>query len=408
MSNRLNLLSPEFQTNPYPFYEELRRRGVCQVEPGGLWAVARYEDVMYVLKNPQHFSSEGMKLTAEPPWFGRKNPVCESIIMMDPPRHGRLRTLLSRSFGPATLARLEPRLRAKSEELVTRMLERREVDFVDDFALPIPVDVLGALLGLDPSLQSRFKEWADDIVSIGTTHPDDTEKMAKSRRTVEEMEHYLGEVMESRRRAPGDDMVSDLLRAQVEGESLTDAEVMGFLFVLLLAGLEATMHLISQSGKTLMEHPEVLERLRADRSLLPKFIEEVLRYEAPSQATLRICTAANVTVGGVSLPQGSPVLVIQASACRDENYCPDSNRFDLDRPGPQNLPFGHGIHYCLGAQLARLEARVALEVLISRVGTLVERGERQWVSSLSVRGLKKLPMEVLPLAAPHATLPVVG
>jgi cytochrome P450 len=397
MSTRLNLMAPEIRDNPYPVFAELRRNApVCQVDPGGMWAVSRYDDVVHALKSHQLFSTEGLRLATEPAWFGRTNPVSDSMLFMDPPKHGRLRALVSRAFTPAVLARLEPGIRTRAEELVTGLLERRTVDFVEAFAMPIPASVIGSLLGLDPSLHSRFKAWSNDIIAIGGTALDDTRQQEQCRRTVVEMETYLQQVLDSRRVALGDDMVSELLRARVDGESLTNVELMGFLFLLLIAGLETTTNLLCHGVRMLAAHPDVLARLRADPSLISRFVEEVLRYESPLQASLRLCTQ-DVVLGGVSLPRGAPVLLLHGSATHDERYFPDPERFDIDRPGPQNLPFGHGVHFCLGAPLARLEARVALEVLLARIGRVEMRTERvDWVPSLTMRGPRTLPVEVWP------------
>jgi cytochrome P450 len=397
MSSRLNLLAPEVRDNPYPTFAELRRNApVCQVEPGGLWAVSRYEDVLQVIKTSQLFSSEGFRLTTAPPWLGRSNPLTDSMLFRDPPNHGRLRALVSRAFTPAILAQQEPGLRARAEKLVTRLLDRRSVDFVEDFAMPVPASVIGALLGLDPSLHSRFKSWANDIIAIGGTAPDDIPTQDQCRRTIVEMEMYLQQVLDSRRASPGEDMLSELIKARIDGESLTNEELMGFLVLLLMAGLETTANLLSHSARMLAAHPDVMARLRADPSLIPRFIEEVMRYEPPVQASLRMCTD-DVMLGGVHLPRGAVVLALQGSATHDERHFPDPERFDIDREGPQNLPFGHGIHFCLGAPLARLEARVALEVLLARVGRLELRTERiDWTPSLTIRGIKTLPVEVWP------------
>ncbi|EPX64112.1 putative cytochrome P450 hydroxylase [Cystobacter fuscus DSM 2262] len=398
MHQRLNLMSPEIRANPYPAYAEFRRTTpVAQVDPGGLWAVSRYEDVLHIFKNPKLYSSEGLRLAADPPWFGRSNPISDSLIFMDDPKvHGRMRGLVNRAFGPSALSRLEPSIRATAEQLTTRVLDRRDVDFVADFALPLPASVIGALLGLDPALHSRFKQWADDIMAISATQPGDTAMLEQCRRTVAEMEQYLGQVLEHRRQTPGDDMVSDLLRSRVDGEALTAKELLGFLFLLLIAGLETTVHLLGHSARILAEHPAVLRQLRGDRSLIPRFIEEVLRFEPPVHGTIRLCTQ-DVTLAGVSLPRGSPLLVLQGSALRDEHYCADADRFSLERKGPQNLAFGHGMHFCLGAALARVEARVALEALLARCGTVSLRPEPvEWNFAMTVRGMRNLPLEVLP------------
>jgi cytochrome P450 len=396
-SARPNLLRPEFLQNPYPLYAELRRTApVCQVEPKGIWAITRYSDVQYVLKNPQLFSSAGLKAGAEPPWLGRKHPLNDSLVMQDPPAHGRLRALVAKAFGGSMLTRMEPGIRATCELLANNLLASPTVDFVKEFSIPLPASVIGGMMGLDASLHPRFKQWSDNIIGVSTIRPDDTERMEATRRTLSDMEQYFQEVLEQRRREPGEDMVSELLRARVDGESLTNAELMGFLFMLLVAGLETTANLLSNSARILATSPETLARLQAERSLIPGFIEEVLRCESPVQMSMRLCVQ-DAEVGGVRLPRGSLVYVVLGSALRDEAHFPDAERFDMTRKNTESLPFGHGIHFCLGAQLGRLEARVALEVLLSRVSGWALRTERlEWVPSIVMRGLRTLPVELTP------------
>jgi cytochrome P450 len=315
------------------------------------------------------------------------------LFVDDPKQHGRLRGAANRAFQPAGLARIEPFLRATADELTTHLLGRRTVDFIEDFALPLPASVIGALLGLDPSLNPRFKQWADGIVAISASQPEDTERVAYCKRTVAEMEQYMGEVIAQRRSAPTDDMVSELIRASGD-EALTDNELIGFLFLMLVAGLETTMHLLGHSARILAEHPDLLERLRANRSLIPAFIEEVLRFEPPVQATMRMCTE-DVTLSGVTVPLGSVLVALMASAVRDVLFAPRAELFRVEREGPRSLGFGPGLHFCLGAALARLEARVALETLIPRCEGLALRPEPiEWNVSMTVRGVRNLPLEV--------------
>jgi cytochrome P450 len=396
VNGRVNLLAPEFLANPYPSFAKMRRdTPVCQVEPGGLWAVTRYADVMSVLKSPHLFSSEGFARSMEPPWLGY-NPLARSLLVMDPPRHGKSRALVSRALTSTTIAQLEPFLRTTTERLVDELLERREVDFLHALALPLPAAAIGHLMGLDASLYSRFKDWTDHLAVISAISATDLERQQQVQRSVREMEGYLKQVVEQRRREPGDDMVSGLLAARLEGEALSDEELMSFLFALLAAGVETTVNLLGNAALLLADNPELLERLRAEPALIASFIEEVLRYEAPAQSTFRL-TTSEVELGGVKLPAHSVLILLLGSACRDEQYVPDAERFVLGRKEPGNLPFGHGIHFCLGASLARLEARVVLETLLSRIRGLSRQSEApQWHPSIQIRGLVRLPVRVVP------------
>jgi cytochrome P450 len=397
MSVRYNVLSPELKANPYPAYSEMRRSApICQVDPGGMWAVSRYDDVMYVLKNPQLFSSDGFRQISNPPWLGG-NPLAESIICLDPPRHGQLRAIINRAFSSAALARLEPRVQALAEQVVAELPLEQPVDIVPLYALRIPASVLGLLMGLDPSLHLQLKQWADLVTAgVSTVRSDEDERQQVARKAVAELKHYFSEMLEQRRREPGDDLVSGLLQARVDGEALTQDELLAFLFLLLVAGIESTMSLLSSSLMVLQERPELLARLRADRSLIPAFIEEVLRYEPPTHSLPRIITQ-DAELGGVRLPKGARLLILLASASRDEAHFPDAERFDMDRRGPQNLPFGHGIHFCLGAPLARMEGRLALEALLHRCGRL-EHGPEPltWYRSMTIRGPASLSLVLHP------------
>lgn len=395
MSSRLNLMAPEVLANPYPVYSELRRNApVSQVDPGGFYAVTRYDDVMTVLKSPQLFSSEGFRNATKPAWLGH-NPFADSMIVLDPPDHGRLRTIVNRAFGPTAMARLEQRVRAFAGQVVDQLPLGRQVDWVESFALPLPASVIGELLGLDASLRSHFKRWADDLTSITPVTPDMTARMEEIRGTVREAEQYLREVLAQRRREPAEDMVTDLLRAEVDGEALTDAELVSFLFLLLVAGLETTVHLLSHTARQLIAHPEVFERVRAEPALIPKLLDEVLRFEPPVRSVYRLVTA-DTELRGVPLPKGSRVLVMIGSANRDEAHFPNAERFDIDRGGTNNLPFGHGVHFCLGAPLAKLEAKLALETLLPRIKSLSAAGPVEWRRSVSVRGVQSLPVIVHP------------
>ena len=396
MSSLFNLMAPDIWANPYPHYEALRRAPTLErIEPGGFFAVSRFEEVMYVVKNPQLFSSAAQKIPTQPAWLRRKNPLLEAMVMADPPRHTRLRGLINRAFNTAALNRVEPRVRAFAERYADALPKGRPVDFIESFALRLPPSVMGDLMGLDPALHVQFKRWADVMVSLGAVPDTDAAAHEHVAKTIEEIERYLNEVVESRRRQPGDDMVSDLLRARMEGEALNPEELMGFHLLLRVAGVATTVHLIAPGARVLMAQPELFARLRADRSLLPAFIEELARYETSVPVSMRT-TTAEVEIRGTRLPPHTPVFVLFGAANRDEAQFPNADRFDMSRGSPPHLGFGHGIHFCIGAPLARLEARLAFEALLDRCGGLSAAGEPTWNFSLAVRGPAVLPVIVHP------------
>jgi cytochrome P450 len=395
MNERVNLLLPEIRKNPYPLYAELRRsHPVCQVDPGGMWAVTRYEDVQHVLRTPEIFSSAGFGALFKPPWLGH-NPVGDSMVTMDGPAHTKLRALLSRAFTARSIAQMEPRVAAIAAEQADRLLALGESDFVHDFAGPFPSRVIGELLGLDPGHHERFIRWGAHLSLITPAEPSE-EIAASIRESIREMEEYAREIVNARRRAPGDDMVGQLIRADVDGEALTDRHIVAFLFLLLPAGFETTANLIDNTMLGLLERPADLARLRADPSRIPAFVEEILRHDSPVHGILR-STTTEVELGGAILPKGAMVIALAGSANRDEAQFPDAERFDMDRGAQAGLAFGHGAHFCLGASLARMEARLGLEALFARFQGF-ERlpGELTWNSAVTVRGPLTLPLRFLP------------
>ncbi|WNG36209.1 cytochrome P450 [Archangium violaceum] len=388
MTQPLHLMTPEARANPYPLYAELRRRAVCQVEPGGMWAVSRYDDVVTVLKDPKRFSSAGLGQSFLPPWLER-NPTADSLVMKDPPDHTRLRAMVSRAFSGAALSRWESRIRDIAEELAEAAVRRQEVDFIADFALPLPSRVLNLFFGLEPAMALRLKGWADDLVSIPASQPS-PQRMAEIRHSLAEMERCFNALIEVRRTEPGEDLVSELIRT----EALTHEELLSFLFGLVPAGVETTVYLLANTMLVLSEHPRELERVRENPTLIPRLIEEVLRYEPPGQSSLRL-TTEDVVLSGVTIPRGSVVVALIGAAMRDEGRFPQADRFILDRENQGHLAFGHGPHFCLGAMLARLEARLGLEALFSRIrGFSLSRRDVTWSQSIIARGPLALPLRL--------------
>jgi len=394
MSLAIDLFAPEVRRDPYPTYDELRRSEVPQrVEPGGLWAISRHEDVQHALQHPELFSSTGFEMLYRPPWLPH-NPLASSLFTMDGQSHSKLRALVSRAFTPRNLGRLQPRIREIASECAKRLVGRGEVDFITEFAVPFPARVIAEVLGLDPALHAEFRRWVDDIASISPVPPPEA-VAARIRGTVAELEGYLRKVVAGRRRKPGDDIVSDLLEAEIDGAALTDDELIGFLFLLLPAGFETTRHVFANAMLAFLERPAELAALRGDPQAIPMWVEELLRHDPPVHGVMRL-TTAEVEVGGQRIPAGSLVCLLLGSANRDEARFPEASRFDAARESLGGLAFGHGTHFCLGAPLARLEARLGLEVLVARFrGFERAPGEVTWNMVPTVRGPNELWIRAL-------------
>ncbi|ATB27307.1 cytochrome P450 [Melittangium boletus] len=388
-----DLMPLAHRMNPYPLYAELRRdHPVCRVEPGGLVAISRYEDVEYVLKHPEIFSSHGFRVAWQPEWVG-DNPLAQSVAASDGQEHTRLRSLIGRAFTPAAINRLGERIRATASRLADDLLARGEADFMESFAAPLPARAISALLGIDPSLERHYKRWTEVLVSI-TPIPENTEHVRRTRDTIAEMKHHVQRLIDERRAQPSDDVLGLIVRGGPDGQRLSDPEIVGLVFTLLTAGLETTSFLFTHAVRLLAERPDVLEQLRAHRELLPKFIEEVLRYNGPVQALPRIVTT-EVELAGVRIERGACVLPLIASANRDEARFPHADRFDLERE-ESGIPFGYGAHYCLGAFLARLEARTGFDALLDRFSgfSLIPEG-LVWNRGLVTSGPVKMPVRFL-------------
>lgn len=391
--DRLNLFAPEVRKNPYPHYAALRRSApVAQVEPGGLWAVSRYEDVLAIFKDPTRFSSQGLRAATHQPWIDH-NPLTDSMLLMDPPQHTQIRGLVTGAFSTRVIPRVDPLAREAARAFVAHVRAGGEIDVCAALSTSLPAAVITNLLGLESALHERIRVWTDHLAAISPgTAP---ELQAHIRASIGELERYLLAVLADRRREKRDDLVSDLLVVEIDGQHLTDANLVSFLFLLVVAGYETTTHLLTNALRILADRPELLARLRAEPAAIPAFIEEVLRFEPSVHATVRLAREDS-QVAGVAIPAGSPVLLLLGSASRDERYVENPDHFNIDRRQRGNIPFGHGIHFCLGAALARAEARIALEELLPHVRGIRVTQEPTWNLSLAVRGPTTCMMEFEP------------
>jgi cytochrome P450 len=379
--------SPAVMADPYPFYERLRREEpVARDDHNGFWVLSRYADAVVALRDHVRFSSaEGIG-----PGKGGRSPQ-GPLIMRDPPDHTRLRSLVGRAFTPRTIAALEPRIREITDQMIDGVIDQGSFDLIQDLATPLPVIVIAELLGVEPERREDFKRWSDDVVrSIGPTMEMDGSRLQQS---FFDLGAYFYQAVEERRRGRRNDLISALVAAHEDQDALTSMEVLNFCTLLLIAGNETTTNLIANAMLALAQHPEQVEALSANPALIPSMVEEALRYDGPVQGIYRTATR-DVTFGETTIPAGDKVLVLFASADRDEAQFPNAGCFDITRTPNNHIAFGYGIHFCLGAPLARLEARIAFEHLFRRMTNLRPDPDATPVRMVNpiLRGLERYPM----------------
>lgn len=375
----LVLISDEFLRNPYPVLHQLQSETpVYWSESIGAWIVTRYDDILTTFRDITHFSNEGRLgraidyLTPEQRAnFGafQAHYATKSLLHSDPPDHTRLRALVNKAFTPRAVESMRPRIQALVDGLLDQALSAGPLDLIRDLASPLPAVVIAQIVGA-PSGDSRlFKRWSDDILAFQGVNRPTLEALERSQRGLVEMRTYLIGLIDDRRQHPQDDLISRLVAAESEGEHLTESELVSTCVTLLVAGHETTISLIGNGLLTLLRHPAQLQQLRQEPTLMPSAIEEMLRYESPvARQPRRILQ--DVTLGGQQLRQGQIVFQFLNAANRDPAYFPDPDQFDLRRPNNRHLAFGQGIHFCVGAPLARLEGPIAIGAVLRRMPNL--------------------------------------
>lgn len=399
----VDIYSPAHKADPFPFYAGLRDASpVHKVNlPAGqsAWLVTRFDDVAAVLKDERFAKDKYNALTPEqagkepwmPPLF---RPLTRNMLDLDPPDHTRLRALVSKAFTPRIVELLRPGIEALAERLLDGLRGRAGFDLIRDFALPIPTAVIADMLGVPPADRHRFHRWSNAIVS---TDPSPV-GMLRAVPPVWSFLRYIRQLVQRKRAAPADDLLTALVQAEEAGDRLSEDELVAMTFLLLVAGHETTVNLLGNGIQALLDHPDQLARVREDPRLVKPAVEELLRFAGPLETATERFAREDVVVAGVTIPRGSLVLAAVASANRDMRQFPDADRLDVSREPNRHLAFGLGPHFCPGAPLARLEAQVAIAALLRRVTCFrpaLSRGALRWRRGLAIRGMEALPVTVV-------------
>lgn len=400
--HRYDPFAPEVAADPYPWYRALRDRApVHYVEADNLYVVSRYDDVLSVLRQPRLFSSElgmGALMRGEAsPRLARPRSgsidvaALRVLIATDPPDHTTLRRIVSRPFTPRAIGELEPRVRDLAHSCVSELLaanDAGDADLVRHVAEPLPVLVIAEMLGIPPERRNDFKRWSDDVVGVLSGNAD----LERGQASMLEMFEFFTQAATERQRAPRNDLISLLVTGSEDG-ALSPTEIVVFCVLLLIAGNETTTNLLANWARAMFARPDLDVALRHHRELIPSAVEETLRYDGPVQALFRETREAT-SLANVDLPAHARVLILFGSANRDERHFPNPDEFRLDREPRDHVGFGAGIHLCLGAALARLEARVAIETLYARATTIGPRAEPEMIDSFILRGARRVPVQL--------------
>ncbi|GAB2986725.1 cytochrome P450 [Amycolatopsis acidiphila] len=384
-----------FFQNPYETYDLLRTAGpvrrVSFVNWVDGWLVTRHADARRLLDDRRLLKNRAGVADLMPPHAAGAyaSPLFDHMLNSDPPDHTRLRKLVTKAFTARAVARLRPRIEEIADALLDVVPAGETVDLLDGFAFPLPIIVICELLGVPAADRDQFRQWSRPLVAAAS--------LAELAESTGGLSAYLRKLIAEKRAAPTQDVLSDLVHVSDDGDRLSPDELLNMAVLLLVAGFETTVNLIGNSVLALLRNPGQLKALRADPSLVPGAVEEFLRYEGPVHfATMRY-TAEPVEAGGVEIPAGEFVLISLLAANRDPEKFPDPDRLDVTRPAAGHVAFGHGIHYCLGAPLARLEGAIALGRLLDRFGEIelaAEPADLRWRGSVLVHGLHRLPVRM--------------
>lgn len=394
MDDPFELMSHAGLADPFPIYRRLRESDPVHATPQG-WLVTRFDDIVACLKDERLSAARvGAVFERLPEELREQTRALQQafshwLLMMDPPDHTRLRSLVTKAFAPSLMAALRPRIQKLVDEMLDRVAATGRIDLIKDFAYPIPAIVIAELLGVPADDRERFKVWSDDLalMELGPRG------FRQAQASMLDMNEYLARIVVERRRAPREDLISKLLAAEEAGAFMNEAELLATCSLVLFAGHETTTNLIGNSVIELLRHPDQLAMLLARPELIEPAIEELLRFHGPIQRVRRTAIA-DLEVGGKPIRAGESVWLLVGAANRDPRVFPDPDRLDLERRPARHLTFGFGAHFCVGAGLARIEGPIALGTLLRRLPKL--RGDTEsltWRKDLSFRGVVSLPLE---------------
>jgi len=404
---RLNPFLPKVIANPYPIYSHYRENDpvhwgiAAKRQLTGAWYLFRYPDVMQVLED-KRFGREGHKVrgdidTAPVPkaYKGFSSMVSNWMVFRDPPNHTRLKLLVNKAFSPKTLENLRPAIVSIADELLERVQDRSDIDLIDDFAFPLPVMVIAALLGVDSEDRFRFREWALALQHASASRlTPSTEVYEQAETATQAFIEYFKKAIAKSHAQPGDDLISALAKARYEGDKLNDEEILATCIHLLTAGHETTINLIAKGTLALLRNPKQLELLRSHPELMPSAVEELIRYDSPVQMLSR-WAYEDVEVGGKLIHRGDSVSLMLGSANRDSQSFDNPDLLDIQRQDNKHCGFGGGIHFCLGSALARAEAQIALNILMNRFPKLHLKSQTiKWADNIVFHGPKHLPVDM--------------
>jgi cytochrome P450 len=368
---------------PLEWYRQMRQTNPVAYDPRfNGWNVFRYDDALYVLTNPAIFSSEPQQ-----PW----QPHLPSLLSIDPPRHRHLRNIVSQAFTPRVVAQLEPRITEITNRLLDAVIPNGEMDVIKDLAYPLPITIIAELLGVPAEDRAMFRDWSSNLVSV-PSNPSDVKRLQQA---AEGFNTYFTQKLEERRNYSRDDLMSRLVVVEVDGQYLSKEELLDFCRLLLIAGHETTANLIGNAAAWFHEYPAVVEELRNNPSLMPSALEEILRcYPSVIGAARATRASIDTILRGQHIGQREIVHVLIGSANYDEEQFPNPERFDIRREPNRHLSFGYGIHFCLGAPLARLEAKIALNLVLERLTDiqLISDQPVEPVESPFIVGVKRFPI----------------